>query len=71
MNIVYSTQAEIANLLIAEKIKYATMIEPQMTMVKMKNENIRCVFSFEDLWKEIYSEDKFMPNAGFGVRGSF
>jgi NitT/TauT family transport system substrate-binding protein len=71
VKVVYSTQAEIANLLVAGRIEYATMIEPQMTMAMMKNSKLRCVYSFEELWKQEKGEDKHMPNAGFGVRGSF
>jgi len=71
VTVVYSTSSEIANLMIAGKIEYATMIEPMVTQVKMKNDDVRIVLSFEDLWKEIYGDDSHLPNAGFGGRTDF
>lgn len=71
VTIVYSTQTEIANLMIAGKIEYATMIEPQVTQVQMKNENVKVIFSFENLWKDIYGESELLPNAGFGGKSDF
>jgi NitT/TauT family transport system substrate-binding protein len=37
----------------------------------MKNDDVRIVLSFEDLWKEIYGDDSHLPNAGFGGRTDF
>lgn len=71
VTIVYSTQTEIANLMIAGKIDYATMIEPQVTQVQMKNKDVRVVLSFEEIWKEIYGDDEHFPNAGFGGKSEF
>lgn len=71
VDVVYSTQTEIANLMIASKIEYATMIEPQVTQVMMKNDDVRVVYSFEDLWKDIYGESEKLPNAGFGGKTDF
>jgi len=71
VTIVYSTQTEIANLMSAGKITYATMIEPQVTQVQMKNKEVRAVFNFEEIWKERYGDTACLPNAGFGGRSSF
>lgn len=71
LNIVYSTQAEIANLMAAGEIEYATQIEPQCTMSMMKNPAIRSVYSFTDCWKELKQSDGDQPNAGWGARTSF
>lgn len=71
VEIVYSTQTEIANLMIAGKIKYATMIEPQVTQVQMKNNAVRVAFCFEEIWKEIYGDKACLPNAGFGGKSDF
>lgn len=71
VKVVYSTSSEIANLMIDGKIEYATMIEPMVTQVAMKNEKVRVVFSFEDLWMDIYGEETRLPNAGLGGRTDF
>jgi NitT/TauT family transport system substrate-binding protein len=71
IEIIYSTQAEIANLMAAGKIEYATQIEPQCTMSMMKNPEIRSVFSFTECWQELKQNDTDQPNAGWGVRTSF
>lgn len=71
VTIVYSTQTEIANLMIAGKIEYATMIEPQVSQVKLKNKDLRVVLSFEEIWKEIYGDEERLPNAGFGGKSEF
>ena len=63
VEIVYSTTAEISQMLAAGSIEYATLIEPQVTAAQMKNENVRVAFSFEDEWKKIKGEDSIVPNA--------
>ncbi len=71
VEIIYSTQAEIANLMAAGKIEYATQIEPQCTMSMMKNPQIRSALSFTDCWRELKQTDSDQPNAGWGARTSF
>lgn len=70
VEIVYSTTAEISQMLAAGTIEYATLIEPQVTAAKMKNENVRVAFSFEDEWKKVKGDDSIVPNAGFGTTQS-
>lgn len=71
VEIVYSTTAEIAQMLGAGTIEYATLIEPQATAARMKNENVRTAFSFEEEWKRVKKDDSIVPNAGFGTLASF
>jgi NitT/TauT family transport system substrate-binding protein len=71
VNIVYSTQAEIANLMAAGEIEYATQIEPQCTMSMMKNADVRSVYSFTDCWQDLKQDGSDQPNAGWALRSSF
>lgn len=71
VNIIYSTQAEIANLMAAGEIEYATQIEPQCTMSMMKNADVRSVYSFADCWRELRQDDSDQPNAAWALRNSF
>ena len=71
VEIVYSTTAEISQMMAAGKIEYATLIEPQVTAAKMNNDQVRVAFSFEDEWKKVKGEDSIVPNAGLGTTESF
>ena len=71
VEIVYSTTAEISQMMAAGKIEYATLIEPQVTAAKMNNDQVRVAFSFEDEWKKVKGEDSIVPNAGLGTTEKF
>ena len=71
VEIIYSTTAEISQMLADGSIEYATLIEPQVTAAKMKNENVRVAFSFEEEWKKVKGDDSTVPNAGFGTTQTF
>ncbi len=71
VEIVYSTTAEISQMLAAGTIEYATLIEPQVTAAKMNNSDVRVAFSFEDEWKKVKGDDSIVPNAGFGTTADF
>lgn len=71
VEIVYSTTAEISQMMAAGKIEYATLIEPQVTAAKMNNDQVRVAFSFEDEWKKVKGEDSIVPNAGLGTTETF
>ncbi len=71
VEIVYSTTAEISQMLAAGTIEYATLIEPQVTAAKMNNSAVRVAFSFEDEWKKVKGDDSIVPNAGFGTTADF
>ena len=71
VELVYSTTAEISQMLAAGTIEYATLIEPQVTAAKMNNSEVRVAFSFEDEWKKVKGDDSIVPNAGFGSTADF
>lgn len=71
VEVVYSTTSEIAQMLSAGTIEYATLIEPQVTAAMMNNENVRVAFSFEEEWKRVKNDDSIVPNAGFGTTQAF
>lgn len=65
-----SNKQELANLLITEKAKYATIIEPEVTAVKMKNNKIKTIISFEKEWQKLKNDNNaHIPTAGFGIIG--
>lgn len=67
----YASMTEVAQLLISGDAEYATLIEPQVTRVKMQNPNVRVALAFEDEWKRVTETDTMIPNAGFGAMGKF
>lgn len=69
--VVYATKMELANLLIQGKVENATLIEPLVTMVMMKNPKVKRVISFEKEWQKIKNDDSHIPAAGMGVLGKF
>lgn len=69
--IVYASKTELAQMLISKKAKYATMIEPLVSAVKMKNKDMKVVMNFEKEWQKVQNTDKKIPNAGFGVTKEF
>ena len=71
VTIIYSTQAEIANLMAAGEIEYATQIEPQCSMSMMKNPAVRSVYSFTECWRELKQNDSDQPNAAWVLRSAF
>lgn len=71
VELVYSTTAEISQMMAAGKIEYATLIEPQVTAAKLNNDQVRVAFSFEEEWKKEKGEDSIVPNAGIGTTESF
>ena len=71
VEIIYTTTAEVAQLLASGQAEYATLIEPQCTAAMIQNENVRVAMSFEDEWKKIKGEDAIVPNAGFGTTKAF
>jgi len=71
VQIVYSTTTEIAQMLQAGTIEYATLIEPQVTAAMQNNSNIRVAFSFEEEWQKLKGGDSLIPNAGFGGLTSY
>lgn len=71
LEIVYSTTSEISQLLAAEKIRYATLIEPQVTAAISNNEHVRVAFSFEEEWQRVRQDETAVPNAGFGATQTF
>ena len=71
VQIVYSTTTEIAQMLQAGTIEYATLIEPQVTSATLNNSNIRVAFNFEEEWQKLKGSDSLIPNAGFGGLASY
>ncbi|WP_283170783.1 ABC transporter substrate-binding protein [Curtanaerobium respiraculi] len=71
VQIVYASQAEVAQALASGEAEYATLIEPQATSAMMQNENVRRALSFEDEWKRVTGTDTMIPNAGFGTTQKF
>ena len=71
VEVIYSTTAEISQMMAAGKIEYATLIEPQVTAAMMNNDQVRVAFSFEDEWKKVKGEDSIVPNAGIGTTETF
>lgn len=67
----YAGMTEIAQLLISGKAQYATLIEPQVTRVKMQNPKVKVALEFENEWKKATKTDTMIPNAGFGAMGKF
>lgn len=71
VTIQYASMPEVAQLLISGEAQYATLIEPQVTRVKMGNQNVRVALAFEDEWKRATASETMIPNAGFGATGKF
>ena len=71
VEIVYTTTAEVAQLLANGTAEYATLIEPQCTAAMIQNPDVRVAFSFEEEWQKIKGEDAIIPNAGFGTTQAF
>lgn len=71
VTIVYASMVEIATMLAAGEIEYATLIEPQVTRALSQNADLRVAFSFEEKWKEWHKDDSLIPTAGFGVMAPF
>ena len=71
VTIIYSSRPEIAQMMAAGKIQYATMIEPQVTAILMQNKDARVAFSFEEEWKKVTDDNTIIPNAGFGAKSKF
>ena len=71
VTIIYSSLPEIAQMMSAGKIQYATMIEPQVTAILMQNQDARVAFSFEEEWKKVTGNNTIIPNAGFGAKSKF
>jgi len=71
VNIIYATQPEVTQMIASGKAQYATSIEPQVTVAKMKNPSVRVAFSFENEWKKYTSDNTIVPNAGFGAKSDF
>lgn len=67
----YASMTEVAQLLISGEAKYATLIEPQVTKVLMKNNAVRVAYSFEKEWQRVADTDKMLPNAGVGAISEF
>ena len=67
----YAPTLEIAQMLIANKIKTGVCIEPQVTNVLMKNKKMKKVLSFDDEWKKVSKKDSMIAMAGMGVRVDF
>lgn len=71
VNIVYASSSEIASLVISGEAQYATVLEPQVTKIKLKNESARVAFSFEEEWQKATGTETKIPNAGFGTSQAF
>ncbi len=71
INIKYLSSSEIAQLLIAGKIEYATLTEPNITMAKAKNNDIEILFNFNDEWRKLKNSNLNIPNAGFVANNTF
>lgn len=71
VTIVYASGSEIASLVISGEAQYATVLEPQVTKIKLKNENARVAFSFEEEWQKVTGTETKIPNAGFGTSQTF
>lgn len=71
VKIIYASFVEIATMLAAGKIEYATLIEPQVTRALLANSKLRVAFSFENEWQRIRKDNSLIPNAGFGLASSF
>lgn len=71
VEIIYSSTSEISQMLAAGTISYAVLIEPQATAARLKNENVRVAFSFEEEWQRVRQDDSLVPNAGFGTTQDF
>lgn len=71
LDIVYSSMAEIGQLLRAGKIEHGILLEPQVTAAIAGNPALRVAFSFEDEWKKIKGAASIIPNAGIGATTNF
>lgn len=71
VEIIYTTPAEVASLLISGEAQYATLIEPMCTKAMMKNPDVHVAFSFEQEWQRVNDTDSMIPNAGFGTTQEF
>lgn len=71
VEIKYASMPEVAQLLISGEAEYATLIEPQVTKVLMKNPDVKVALSFEDEWQRVNNTDNMIPNAGIGAKGTF
>ncbi|MDO5135688.1 MAG: ABC transporter substrate-binding protein [Eubacteriales bacterium] len=71
VELVYAATTEVASLLASGEAEYATLIEPQVTAALEKNDQVIRSLSFEEEWQRVTETDTMIPNAGFGVTGSF
>lgn len=68
---VYSSFVEIGQLLMAGKIDYAVLHEPQVTAALAANPKLRVAIRFEDEWKKIPGTGGRIPNAAMGGTAAF
>lgn len=71
IEIVYSTPSEIAQMVKADKIKYAMNIEPFITASEMGNDKVRVIFDYMDEWKKVNGDEFSIPNAGIVTNNKF
>lgn len=72
-NIVYlNNRPELINMLLADKIEFAVLGEPDVTGISMRDKNVASILSFQKEWQKIKNDDKVnIPQAGFGTLKSF
>jgi len=72
VNLDYSlSQAELAQAVAANKVNIAVLPEPFVTMVTMKNKNVKISMNLQDEWKNIQGEDSPIAMGCVVVRSDF
>lgn len=71
LEIVYGNSPEIAQMLLAGKVKVAVLPEPLLTSVLMKDASIRIVMNMEEEWNRAFPQGMGLPQAGLAVSKDF
>ncbi len=72
VEIIYASKTELAQMMVAGKVENAVTIEPLVTMVSMKNPNMKVVLSLQDEWQKTETHaNSMIPTAGIGTTDKY
>ncbi len=66
----YSQIAEGAQLLLSDKASTIVSIQPQITAIQMKNDQVRSIVDYKKEWQEVTQLTTDLPNAGLATKQS-
>jgi NitT/TauT family transport system substrate-binding protein len=67
----YGTSSDIAQLMVAGRVRNAVLPEPILSGVLSNNEDVRIVADFYELWQDEFGDDAVMTQTGFAVLSDF